>query len=52
MSSPTPISTRWTILQGIIEQNLETRKRAAAQAEVIVQEERDGLWAGIAAELG
>ncbi|MGL5327422.1 MAG: glutamyl-tRNA reductase [Aeromonas sp.] len=28
-------------LQGIIEQNLETRKRAAAQAEVIVQEERD-----------
>ncbi|QJT29789.1 glutamyl-tRNA reductase [Aeromonas media] len=28
-------------LQGIIEQNLETRKRAAAEAELIVQEERD-----------
>jgi glutamyl-tRNA reductase len=28
-------------LQGIIEQNLETRKRAATQAEVIVLEERD-----------
>ncbi|KAL8205100.1 UNVERIFIED_CONTAM: hypothetical protein K2H54_000313, partial [Gekko kuhli] len=30
-------------LQGIIEQNLETRKRAAAEAELIVQEERDDL---------
>lgn len=36
-------------LQGIIEQNLETRKRAAAEAELIVQKSATTSWAGIAA---